>query len=302
MSPERFEHLLRLVAPYITKKPCRFRDPIPPAERLMSTLRYMASRESQQSISLSFRMGRKTVSRVVRECTVGIWDALHEEYLSPPETTQNWQDVAQEFEKEWNFPHCSGAIDGKYVRMECPKNAVSAFYNYKGYHSLVLLAVCDAKYCFTLVDTGAYGGDNDANILANSKFGEAFDRNPTSLNLPKLDLVGDVMLPYVLTGDSIFPLKSWLIKPFSGKICEEKRVFNYRLSRARGTIENAFGILAAKWRIFNTPIKASIELTENITRAAVCLHNYIRLTDNASYIPTGFVDSEDHCGDIIPGD
>ena len=103
MSQERFEHLLRLVAPYITKKPCQFRDPIPPAERLMSTLRYMASGESQQSISLSFRMGRKTVSRVVRECNVGIWNALHEEYLSPPKATQNWQDVAQEFEKEWNF-------------------------------------------------------------------------------------------------------------------------------------------------------------------------------------------------------
>ena len=132
--------------------------------------------------------------------------------------------------------------------MECPKNAGSAFYNYKGYHSLVLLAVCDTKYCFALVDIGAYGGDNDANILANFKFGEAFDRYPTSLNLPKPDLVGDVMLPYVLTGDSIFPLKQWLMKPFPGKnLSEEQRVFNYRLSRARRTIENVFGILAAKW-------------------------------------------------------
>ena len=115
--------------------------------------------------------------------------------------------------------HCLGAIDGKHVRMEHPKNPGSAFYNYKGYHSLVLLPVCDAKYCFTLVDTGAYGGDNDADILANSKFGETFDRNPTSLNLPKPDLVGDVMLPYVLTGDSIFPLKPWLMKSFPGKLC-----------------------------------------------------------------------------------
>ena len=39
MSPERLEHLLTLVAPYIQKKACRSRDPISPAERLVVTLR-----------------------------------------------------------------------------------------------------------------------------------------------------------------------------------------------------------------------------------------------------------------------
>jgi len=80
------------------------------------------------------------------------------------------------------------------------------------------------------------------------------------------------------------------------------RIFNYKLSRARCTIENAFGILSAKWMVFRRPIMANIELVERITKAIICLHNDLRLTENAKYIPTGLVDSEDETGQIIPED
>ena len=166
-----------------------------------------------------------------------------------------------------------------------------------------MLAICDAKYCFSFLDIGAYGGTNDASVLSNSLFGKAFDKNPTSLNLPSPSPHGHKTLPYVLLGDDIFPLKPWLMKPYPGKnLDESKRVYNYRLSRARRTIENAFGILSAKWRIFRKPIKANIDLVDKITKATVCLHNFLRLTENARYIPTGFVDSEDSSGHIVPGD
>ena len=66
--------------------------------------------------------------------------------------------------------------------IECPANAGSAYYNYKNFHSIVLLAICDANYCFSFVDIGAYGGSNDASVLASSLYGSAFDTIPSTLN------------------------------------------------------------------------------------------------------------------------
>ena len=99
------------------------------------------------------------------------------------------------------------------------------------------------------------------------------------------------------------PLKPWLMKPYTGRDLDEpKRIFNYRLFRAKRTIENSFGILSARWRIFHRPTHASVKSTEAIVRATVCLHNYLQLTDNACYEPNDFIDSTNSNRDILPGD
>ena len=91
------------------------------------------------------------------------------------------------------------------------------------------------------------------------------------------------------------------MKPYSGEMTLEERIFSYRLSRARRIIENCFGILRARFRIFRQPIKAAIETVEVIVLVACALHNYLRLTENAAYCPAGFVDCETRSGEIKHG-
>ena len=81
MSPERVEHLISLVGPFVIKKHCRSRDVISPAERIVLTLQYLATGNSQQSLSFAFRIGRSIVCHIISETCEGIWKALHAIYL-----------------------------------------------------------------------------------------------------------------------------------------------------------------------------------------------------------------------------
>ena len=57
-----------------------------------------------------------------------------------------------------------------------------------------------------------------------------------------MQLLGHNITTFIID-DSAYPLLSWLMKPYAESvgITEEQRKFNYRLSKARIVIENAFG-------------------------------------------------------------
>ena len=303
MSPDRFEHLLSLVAPLISKRSTKLRKSISAAERLTLTLRYLASGDSQQSQSFNFRIGRSTVSMIILETCDALWTKLQERYLSTPTSPQEWKKISEDFFSVWNFPHCIRAGNGKHVVIDCSKNSGSNFFNYKGTFSIVLLAYGDANYCFTAVDVGHYGKSNDSGVFTNSCISKAFEGN--SFGIPEAEHVQGCVdkLPYVTVVGEGLPLKPYQMRPYPGKtLSEERKIFNYRLSRARRIIENIFGILAARWRIFRRPIRGDVSTVEKIVLACVCLHNYLRLTDNACYSPNGFIDGEDSLGVIKSGD
>lgn len=94
-------------------------------------------------------------------------------------------------------------------------------------------------------------------------------------------------------GDDAFPVKTYLMKPFPGRDqTDERMIHNFRLSRARRTSENAFGILAARFQVFKQPIRTSPANIKHITLAAVALHNMLRVTAKDTYSPPEFIDRD----------
>ena len=71
-----------------------------------------------------------------------------------------------------------------------------------------------------------------------------------------------------------------VMRPYARKnLTVKKRIFNYRLSRARRYVERTFGILANKWRVFHTAIALEPDFVELIVLAACVLHNFVRVRD-----------------------
>lgn len=210
-------------------------------------------------------------------------------YMQFPETSEAWKIIAANFEEKWNFPHCMGALDGKHVVIKAPASSGSLYYNYKGSFSMVLMALVDANLRFISIDVGAYGRRSDGGIFSNSNLGKSvldYSINfPEDAPLPGAPHLGP--MPYVIVGDEAFPLQKNLMRPFPGRGCpREQMIFNYRLSRARRIVENAFGILASRWRVFHTKIGVRPAWITGIVKAACVLHNYLQGESTPAQIST----------------
>lgn len=116
--------------------------------------------------------------------------------------------------------------------------------------------------------------------MANSEFGKKLLNNKLPLPPPSQLPNSSIEFPHFFVGDPAFPLKINIMKPYPGReLSREKRIFNYRISRARVTIENAFGILAARWRVLRAPITCHPQNAEKLVLAAIGLHNFIMKTN-----------------------
>lgn len=261
--------------------------------------RYLAHGPDIPFLSLSFKIGESTASSILHEVCYVLWEELEGVYL-PQLTTEDWLQKAEDFYKLWDLPNCCGAVDGKHVNIQCPSNGGSRFFNYKGQHSINLMGVCDAHCRFLAVDVGAYGGNSDGGVFASSEFGRRLLND--TLNLPNAARLpnSNVEIPHYLVGDAAFPLKCNLMRPYPGKCLPEIRDnFNKRLSRARRTIENTFGIMVARWRVLKNNLIMEPKYAEKVVLAAVVLHNFLMTANDDAYCSPAYTDTIDSEGEIV---
>ena len=249
--------------------------------------------------------------KLIPEVCTALYDSLNTNYLNFP-TRDDWQDIANGFLQKYDFPNCTGAIDGKHCRIKRPVNAGSWFFNFKKFHSIVLMASCDAHYRFTWAAVGDFGNKftnlniiniiykyvhakysfvigswNDAGIFSNCNLGQALEANEVELPENQMLPRSDIECPFFFIGDGGFPLKRYLIKPFqrTRNMRVDQKIFNHRLSHARKVIECSFGILCKKWKLFESPLDFQLKTSQIVIMSILCLHNF--LIDQDMNAPAG---------------
>ncbi|CAH1963993.1 unnamed protein product [Acanthoscelides obtectus] len=208
-----------------------------------------------------------TISRIVPEvCSVLFEELCH--FIQVPTVPNGWKKIANYCNNLWNFPMCLGSMDGKHIVIQSPKFSGS----------------CQGRI-------------SDGGVFKNSGFAKALDKSMLNFPQPTILPGRQKPVPYVLVADDAFPLSENILKPFAGNQDRgsRQRIFNYRLSRARRVVENAFGILASVFRCLRKPMLLEPEKVEKITMACVTLHNFLRRNAQAKdlYTPPGSFDAED---------
>ncbi|KAL1277301.1 hypothetical protein QQF64_023974 [Cirrhinus molitorella] len=98
----------------------------------------------------------------------------------------------------------------------------------------------------------------------------------------------------MFVGDEAYPLRTDLMKPYPFRqLDHSQRVYNYHLSRARRVVENAFGILANRFRVFRSTILLHPDSVTKTTLASVCLHNFLCDRRSEAYMTPALADWED---------
>lgn len=167
------------------------------------------------------------------------------------------------------------------------------------------MAVAGPDYKFLFINVGAYGSEGDGSVFSKTEFGESILNN--TIELPEDVEIGNSKIPFVFVGDDAFPLSKRIMKPFStprGRpFTDSEKIFNYRLSRARRCVENAFGILTSKFLCLQRTLSCGPERAQNIVSACCLLHNFF-LKNTATrrwYCPPGMADHYDANGVLIGG-
>ena len=264
--------------PRLARQATNYRAPISAGEKLGLTIRYLATGESYTSLSGQFRGVRSTISKFLPEVCRAIQDELTREYPKCPSTPDEWKELDREFRIRWNVPHAQGALDGKHVALKKPKNTGALYHNYKGFFSIVMLALVDGQCKFRWVDVSTAGSLSDVQIFNASQLKRKIDDGSIGFPDPAL--------------------KTWLMKRYGKRmLTREERIANYRISKGRRVVENAFGILVSRFRVMRTTIELLPKTVREVVFTCVVLHNILRSQYQGQH--GGQQPGED---DDVPGD
>jgi hypothetical protein len=284
MSEETFHILLEKIRDDITvdyiksKNSTNGNDPIYPELVLAAGLEFMGGC-AYKHIALIYGMSKSSAKRVVRK----FWDAM---LCNPafsivlPHTPEELEAHASAFANKSKagglFDRVIGALDGWLCDTNKPivHNTSDFFLGHYQRFGLNVQAMCDAHLRFTFLAIAGPGGMNDVRA-----FGKCFKFHQWLQSLPD---------GYFIIADNAYELSETLLIPYSGAeklSCVYRDAYNYHLSSLRIKIEQAFGLLTTKWRIFCSNLdETDLENCSKIIQTAFRLHNFVIDHERESYL------------------
>ncbi|XP_072141350.1 uncharacterized protein [Dermacentor andersoni] len=271
VSPATFRYLVDCLRPSLERVTTNMRECIAVEKVVAIGLFKLWSVAEDRVVATVFGVGRSTVNGIYREFCEAVISVLEKDWLKMLRPADMDEHI-REFMAVCDFPQAVGALDGCHFPVSPPEEHATDYYNYKGWHSIILLALVDHKYRFRYINVGAPGRSHDSHVYRMSSLSQMV---ASPLFKAPAAAIGGVAVPPLILCDQAFPLTPNLIKPFghNGPLNEDQRTFNYHISRARRIVENAFGRLKARFRFTSKRMECDIDNARLVIRACCVLNN-----------------------------
>lgn len=232
-------------------------------------------------------MGCSTVRCIVQETSEVLWNTLSVAFMPQP-SVDDWRNIVSGYQELWHVPHCLGAVDAKLLDV-----------SYKSENDIVLMASCDAQLNFTWMDMATVTDAVNNQIHWQQGFGGQLLNQSLEYLLPEEPLPGTEQqsnFVHSFIADSNFSLRQQLLTPYQEQqLNDDQWHFNHQLSIAlAGSINKAFAVLMSRWRVLTEPLRQSPSNAGKIIRAAVVLHNFVKLHDD-SYCSVNYLEEVPKC-------
>ncbi|XP_028516196.1 protein ALP1-like [Exaiptasia diaphana] len=272
LKTNTFELLLNVLRPALTRQNTFLRDCIPPAKVLSLGLYRLAHGNSYNTIAATFNVGKSTVIEAVQDVVEALCD-IRENYIKFPSSEDEIVESSETFDDLTDIPNVVGAIDGTHIRIKKTNDSGPDYFSRYQQYDVVVQGVVNGDKKFIHVAAGFPGSMHDARVFKNSSL---YHKIATGefLQAPTVRVENRDIKPLLL-GDSAYPLTTFILKPYPENTRDPKEVhFNKELSRARVSVECAFGMLKGRWRILQKRLDSNIAFVSKIITACCVLHNF----------------------------
>lgn len=134
--------------------------------------------ESMRSMSDRFDVSKSSFHKSIKRTGSALCKIMPD-IIKWPSNAIQVNKTCRLFAERSQFQNILGAIDGSHIHITAPKHLHQAYFNRKGFYSIVLLASCDATLAFNYVWTGNPGSTHDSTVLRQSDlFAQSNERIP----------------------------------------------------------------------------------------------------------------------------
>ncbi|XP_045464156.1 putative nuclease HARBI1 [Harmonia axyridis] len=235
---------------------------VSPMNQLLCTLRYYATGCHQMTVADFTGISKSTAHRIIHRVSTAI-ASLRPLHITFPETQEEIRRTQTEFFGIASFPRVLGAIDCTHVKIKTPGgDNAELFRCRKGYFSLNVQAICNAKLEFTDIVARWPGSSHDSTIFRNCYRKAIFDD----------DRYGNA----VLVGDSGYSCTKYFMTPFENCLNPAEQLYNESQIRTRNPVERMFGVWKRRFPVLSLGFRIDLDKVFPVIVATAVLHNVLR--------------------------